>query len=66
MLEDRRLTDSQGRTVDFRNTVVVMTSNLGSDAMQDIAQNRAFDNVSFDLPDLAGEAKGSRRYGQST
>ena len=31
VLEDGRLTDGQGRTVDFRNTVVVMTSNLGSD-----------------------------------
>ncbi len=38
VLEDGRLTDGQGRTVDFRNTVVVMTSNLGSDAIQDIAQ----------------------------
>nr|WP_285834476.1 AAA family ATPase [Kangiella sp. TOML190] len=34
VLEDGRLTDSQGRTVDFRNTVVVMTSNLGSDLIQ--------------------------------
>ncbi|PJI52101.1 hypothetical protein CTI14_48240 [Methylobacterium radiotolerans] len=30
MLDDGRLTDGQGRTVDFRNTVIVMTSNLGS------------------------------------
>ena len=35
VLEDGRLTDGQGRTVDFRNTVVVMTSNLGSDVIQD-------------------------------
>ncbi|MGB0958598.1 MAG: AAA family ATPase, partial [Litorivicinus sp.] len=34
VLEDGRLTDGQGRTVDFRNTVVVMTSNLGSDMIQ--------------------------------
>lgn len=34
VLDDGRLTDGQGRTVDFRNTVVVMTSNLGSDAIQ--------------------------------
>ncbi|MCB9544718.1 MAG: ATP-dependent chaperone ClpB [Myxococcales bacterium] len=34
LLDDGRLTDSQGRTVDFRNTVVIMTSNLGSDAIQ--------------------------------
>ena len=35
VLEDGRLTDGQGRTVDFRNTVVVMTSNLGSDLIQE-------------------------------
>lgn len=35
VLEDGRLTDGQGRTVDFRNTVVVMTSNLGSDVIQE-------------------------------
>lgn len=37
VLEDGRLTDGQGRTVDFRNTVVVMTSNLGSDIIQTLA-----------------------------
>jgi len=35
VLEDGRLTDGQGRTVDFRNTVVVMTSNLGSEHIRD-------------------------------
>ena len=34
VLEDGRLTDGQGRTVDFRNTVIVMTSNMGSDVIQ--------------------------------
>ena len=34
VLDDGRLTDGQGRTVDFRNTVVIMTSNLGSDVIQ--------------------------------
>ena len=34
VLDDGRLTDGQGRTVDFRNTVVIMTSNLGSDLIQ--------------------------------
>lgn len=38
VLDDGRLTDSQGRTVDFRNTVIVMTSNLGSDLIQDISK----------------------------
>jgi ATP-dependent Clp protease ATP-binding subunit ClpB len=36
VLDDGRLTDGQGRTVDFRNTVVVMTSNLGSSLIQDL------------------------------
>lgn len=36
VLEDGRLTDSQGRTVDFRNAVIVMTSNLGSDYIQEM------------------------------
>jgi ATP-dependent Clp protease ATP-binding subunit ClpB len=35
VLDDGRLTDGQGRTVDFKNTVVIMTSNLGSDIIQD-------------------------------
>src|SRR5690349_11126436 len=37
ILEDGRLTDGQGRTVDFRNTVLVMTSNVGSAAISDLA-----------------------------
>ncbi len=40
VLEDGRLTDSHGRTVDFRNTVVVMTSNLGSAQIQELAGDR--------------------------
>jgi len=38
VLDDGRLTDGQGRTVDFRNTVIVMTSNLGSHVIQSIAE----------------------------
>ncbi len=37
VLDDGRLTDGQGRTVDFRNAVIVMTSNLGSDRIQELA-----------------------------
>ncbi len=37
VLEDGRLTDGQGRTVNFRNTVIVMTSNLGSDLIRELA-----------------------------
>jgi ATP-dependent Clp protease ATP-binding subunit ClpB len=36
LLDDGRLTDGQGRTVDFRNTIVIMTSNLGSAVFQDL------------------------------
>ena len=41
VLDDGRLTDGQGRTVDFRNTVIVMTSNLGSNVIQDMASEDA-------------------------
>jgi ATP-dependent Clp protease ATP-binding subunit ClpB len=37
VLDDGRLTDGQGRTVDFKNTVIIMTSNLGSDIIQEIS-----------------------------
>lgn len=47
VLEDGRLTDSKGRTVDFRNTVVIMTSNVGATALKD---NRY---VGFNLQDSA-------------
>ena len=39
VLDDGRLTDGQGRTVDFRNTVIVMTSNLGSQMIQDMSSD---------------------------
>lgn len=39
ILDDGRLTDGQGRTVDFKNTIIVMTSNLGSELIQDIAKH---------------------------
>jgi ATP-dependent Clp protease ATP-binding subunit ClpB len=41
VLEDGRLTDGQGRTVDFRNTVIVMTSNLGSDVIQSMGLEKS-------------------------
>ncbi|KZZ43630.1 ATP-dependent chaperone ClpB [Oleiphilus sp. HI0130] len=41
VLEDGRLTDGQGRTVDFRNTVIVMTSNLGSDVIQSMSSGES-------------------------
>lgn len=42
VLDDGRLTDSQGRTVDFRNTVIIMTSNLGAKALQKSAPALGF------------------------
>ncbi|MDX2037314.1 MAG: ATP-dependent chaperone ClpB [Isosphaeraceae bacterium] len=39
VLDDGRLTDGQGRTVDFRNTVIIMTSNLGSQAIAELAES---------------------------
>lgn len=46
VLEDGRLTDGQGRTVDFRNTVIIMTSNLGSDVIQSMGvENAGYDNI---------------------
>ncbi|MFT5576902.1 MAG: ATP-dependent Clp protease ATP-binding subunit ClpB [Bermanella sp.] len=41
VLDDGRLTDGQGRTVDFRNTVIVMTSNLGSDQIQGLTRSNS-------------------------
>ena len=43
VLDDGRLTDGQGRTVDFKNTVIVMTSNLGSDMIQEMAGEENYD-----------------------
>ena len=48
VLEDGRLTDGQGRTVDFRNTVIVMTSNMGSDLIQELAGEDNFDEKSYE------------------
>jgi ATP-dependent Clp protease ATP-binding subunit ClpB len=47
LLDDGRLTDGQGRTIDFKNTVVIMTSNLGSQYIADAAQ----DEVGGELPE---------------
>ncbi|WP_157018853.1 ATP-dependent chaperone ClpB [Mesorhizobium xinjiangense] len=45
VLDDGRLTDGQGRTVDFRNTLIVMTSNLGSEHLVGLGENEDVDNV---------------------
>jgi ATP-dependent Clp protease ATP-binding subunit ClpB len=43
VLDDGRLTDGQGRTVDFKNTVIIMTSNIGSQVIQDLAGKEGSD-----------------------
>merc|ERR1719359_848914 len=46
ILDDGRCTDSQGRTVDFKNTVIVMTSNVGSDSIAELASEEDTDSMS--------------------
>lgn len=41
ILDDGRLTDGKGRTVDFKNTIIIMTSNLGSQVIKELSQNHA-------------------------
>jgi ATP-dependent Clp protease ATP-binding subunit ClpB len=52
VLDDGRLTDGQGRTVDFRNTVIIMTSNLGSDVIQEKAHQQSYDEMKADVMDI--------------
>jgi ATP-dependent Clp protease ATP-binding subunit ClpB len=53
VLDDGRLTDGQGRTVDFRNTVIVMTSNLGSDVIQNMAE-QGYDEMKSAVMEIVG------------
>ncbi len=55
VLEDGRLTDGQGRTVDFRNTVIVMTSNLGSDLIQEMAGDENYDAMKNAVMAVVGQ-----------
>jgi ATP-dependent Clp protease ATP-binding subunit ClpB len=48
VLDDGRLTDGHGRTVDFRNTVIVMTSNLGSDRIQELMEQGSGNEESYE------------------
>lgn len=54
VLEDGRLTDGQGRTVDFRNTVVVMTSNLGSHLIQEMAEKDDYEAMKSAVMEIVG------------
>jgi ATP-dependent Clp protease ATP-binding subunit ClpB len=49
VLDDGRLTDGQGRTVDFRNTVIIMTSNLGSDVIQQLAGEKQYQKMKIEV-----------------
>ena len=55
VLDDGRLTDGQGRTVDFRNTVIIMTSNLGSDVIQSMAKDDDYDAMKAAVMDIVGQ-----------
>ncbi|MES9875761.1 MAG: ATP-dependent chaperone ClpB, partial [Candidatus Sedimenticola sp. 1PA] len=54
VLDDGRLTDGQGRTVDFRNCVIVMTSNLGSDIVQTMASEERYEEMKSSVMEVVG------------
>jgi ATP-dependent Clp protease ATP-binding subunit ClpB len=54
VLDDGRLTDGQGRTVDFRNTVIIMTSNLGSSIIQDMAGEENYAQMKAAVMEVVG------------
>jgi ATP-dependent Clp protease ATP-binding subunit ClpB len=54
VLDDGRLTDGQGRTVDFRNAVIVMTSNLGSQLIQEMAGEEHYDAMKSAVMEVVG------------
>ena len=55
VLDDGRLTDGQGRTVDFRNTVIIMTSNLGSDLIQTMAGEERYEDMKQAVMEVVGQ-----------
>jgi len=55
VLDDGRLTDSQGRTVDFRNTVIIMTSNLGSQQIQEISSTGDYERMKLLVMDIVSQ-----------
>jgi ATP-dependent Clp protease ATP-binding subunit ClpB len=55
VLDDGRLTDGQGRTVDFRNTVIVMTSNLGSHLIQEMGNKKNYEQIKEAVMELVGQ-----------
>jgi ATP-dependent Clp protease ATP-binding subunit ClpB len=55
VLDDGRLTDGQGRTVDFRNTIIVMTSNLGSQVIQELAGEDNYQRMKDAVMEIVGQ-----------
>ena len=55
VLDDGRLTDGQGRTVDFRNTVIVMTSNLGSHLIQEMSGEKSYEEIKIAVMELVSQ-----------
>jgi ATP-dependent Clp protease ATP-binding subunit ClpB len=55
VLDDGRLTDGQGRTVDFRNTVIVMTSNLGSGRIQELSGEQNYEKMKAEVLEIVGQ-----------
>lgn len=55
VLDDGRLTDGQGRTVDFKNTVVIMTSNIGSDVIQDKHQESQYEQMKAQVMNIVSQ-----------
>jgi ATP-dependent Clp protease ATP-binding subunit ClpB len=55
VLDDGRLTDGQGRTVDFRNTVIVMTSNLGSQRIQELAGDEHYEAMKASVMEIVSQ-----------
>jgi len=55
VLDDGRLTDGQGRTVDFRNSVVIMTSNLGSQLIQEMSGEANYDRMKSAVLEIVGQ-----------
>jgi ATP-dependent Clp protease ATP-binding subunit ClpB len=55
VLDDGRLTDGQGRTVDFRNTVVIMTSNLGSQRIQELSGSENYGRMKAEVMEIVSQ-----------
>src|SRR3546814_19819541 len=62
VLDDGRLTDGQGRTVDFTNTIIVLTSNLGSQFIASLADDEPVEKVEDQVMDIVRSEE--RRVGK--